>query len=203
MRRLLALSIIVLALAGCGRDEREPFFDTRTPPQVGPRFWPPDGWAWGALQVKGAPPVRYGVAAATSVRRAHVIVLPGYGESAEWWFETASDLNREGYTVWALDPEGQGGSGRFTPLRDLGHTPDFAGDIDGLNALIQRVVRPPAERPVIVIASGTSARALSVMSWALAECRRPMASRSGASRGVSRAARLWATWSSGSAKLGM
>ncbi|NEX93912.1 alpha/beta hydrolase [Caulobacter sp. 17J65-9] len=157
MRRLLALSTIALTLAGCGRDGREPFFETRTPPQVGPRAWPPDGWAWGAIQVEGAPQVRYGVTASAGVRRAHVVILPGYGESAEVYFETVRDLTRRGYTVWVLEAAGQGGSGRFGPGRDVGRSKGFDKDAAALKALIADVIRPAGTVTVVVAAYGSGA----------------------------------------------
>lgn len=129
----------------------------RLAPGAPSRAWPPQGWAWGLLRIGQRPSLRYGVSAPVTAPTGDVIILPGYGESAEWWFETAADLNGEGYRVWILDGDGQGGSGRYTSRRDLGHTASFQRDVDGLRVLIRLVVRPGADRPVVVIASGTAA----------------------------------------------
>src|SRR5262249_31672451 len=108
-------------LGPVGHDSRDGFADSRPPPGLAERFYPPEDWAWGFLQVGDAPAQRYGVAAPPVTPRADVLILPDYGESAETWFETARDLTASGYVVWVLEGVGQGGSGRLTGHRDLGH----------------------------------------------------------------------------------
>lgn len=157
MKLRLTLGVLALCLCACQRGGGEAFVAPRLAPGAPTRAWPPQGWAWGLIRIAERPPQRYGVSAPASAPKGDIVILPSYGESAEWWFETARDLNREGYTIWILDGEGQGGSGRYTPHRDLGHTPDFGRDVEGLKALIQRVIRPRGDRPVILIASGTAA----------------------------------------------
>jgi len=155
MRRLAALVIATLTLAGCGaRDDRAPFVDSRIPPGLETRFYPPQGWAWGLIQVGDAPPARYGVSAPAGVARGQVLILPDYGEPAEAWFETAGDLNRRGLVVWVLEAAGQGGSGRYLKRRDLGHSPAFAPDVAAVQVMAQRVVR---HRPLTVVAGGAAA----------------------------------------------
>ena len=62
MRFRLALAGLLLLLAACGGgDGRAPFVESRIPPALSPRFWAPDGWAWGLLKVGDAPAQRYGV----------------------------------------------------------------------------------------------------------------------------------------------
>lgn len=157
MKLRLILGMLLLSLCACQRGAGEAFVAPRLAPGAPARAWPPQGWAWGLIRIAQRPAQRYGVSAPANAPIGDIVILPGYGESAEWWFETAKDLNREGYTVWVLDGEGQGGSGRYTLQRDLGHTPDFGHDVEGLKALIQRVIRPAPDRPVILIASGTAA----------------------------------------------
>jgi lysophospholipase len=157
MRRLAVLLLLV-CLAACSKPNQAlaPFVETRLPPGVEARYWPPSGWAWGLLQIAGKPAQRYGVSAPAAIPYADVVILPGYGESAEMWFETARALNEAGYTVWVLDGAGQGGSGRYLKPRDLGYGPDGRADAEALDLFIQRIVRTPAKRPVAVIASGTA-----------------------------------------------
>jgi lysophospholipase len=157
MKLRLIFGVLALSLCACQRGGGEAFVAPRLAPGAPTRAWAPQGWAWGLIRIAERPPQRYGVSAPTTAPIGDIVILPSYGESAEWWFETARDLNREGYTVWILDSEGQGGSGRYTLQRDLGHTPDFGHDVDGLQTLIQRVVRPSPDRPVVLIASGTAA----------------------------------------------
>jgi lysophospholipase len=157
MRRVLAL-LLLLCLAACKKPRGDPAPDlqTRLPPGVESRFWAPPGWAWGALKIGDRPFVRYGVSPAPAIPLANVIILTGYGESAEQWFETARELNDADYTVWILESAGQGGSARYASPADLGHVPDFEGDILGLPSLIRHVIRPAANRPLYVIASGSA-----------------------------------------------
>lgn len=152
------LFLVILALAACGESDsgRAPFTDTRLPPTLPPRFWAPEGWAWGLMAITGKPVLRYGVAAPRGASVGHVIILPSYGETAEGWFETSRALLDRGYTVWVLESAGQGGSGRYSADRGRGHAPDFEADIAGLPALHRVIVRPAKDQPVIVLASGLS-----------------------------------------------
>lgn len=150
MSRPLLLCLALL-LTACGQDGgREPFVDSRTPPGLSPRFYPPEGWAWGLVQAGGYPAQRYGVSSPSTGPTAHILVLPGYGESAEAWFETAADLNGRGYTVWVLEGAGQGGSGRFGPARDVGHIPNLDPDLLGVKAMLRAVI-PADGRPVVLL----------------------------------------------------
>lgn len=154
MRRL-GLVLTALLLAACGAEEaRAPFADSRIPPSLAPRFHPPEGWAWGFVQIGEAPPQRYGVAATPGAPQAHVLILTGSGETAEAWFETVRDLNGRGYAVWVLERTAQGGSGRYTPVRDLVHVPSFDPDIAAARAMETVVIRPGVEQPLVVIGHG-------------------------------------------------
>lgn len=149
--------MVLLVLAACGRDASRPLLDSRTPPSLGPRFFPPAGWGFGVLAVPGAPRIRYGAVAPDVPTRADVVILPAYGESAEVYYETARDLTERGYAVWVLDAAGQGGSVRFPGPADLGRSNGFGVDAAALEGLLAEVVRPSAGRPVVVAASGASA----------------------------------------------
>ena len=147
----------LLALASCGGpDLRAPFTDSRIPPGLRSRFYPPQGWAWGLIKIGDAPAARYGVSAPPHQPRADVVILTAYGEPAEEWFETASDLNDRGYVVWVLEPAGQGGSGRYRLPRDLGYATGVRPDAEAARALAARFVR---RRPLILLASRTGAPA--------------------------------------------
>ena len=150
-----ALALTAALLWACHQsDTREPFTDSRIPPGLESRFFPPQGWAWGLVQPPGAPAARYGVSASGGRARADVLILAGYGEPAEVWFETARQLNTKGYAVWLLEPVGQGGSGRYSRLRDLGYAESLTPDVLAAKAMADKVVH---RRPLIVMASGASA----------------------------------------------
>ncbi|MFI4975808.1 MAG: serine aminopeptidase domain-containing protein [Caulobacterales bacterium] len=153
-----ALLAACILLAGCDRhSEKDPFTDSRPPPGLAERFYPPEGWAWGLIQVEGQPAQRYGVSAAAATPRAQVLILPGYGETAETWFETARALNAAGAVVWVLEGIGQGGSGRLQSPRDLGRVRSFAGDVAAVRAMAATVIRPEARTPLILLGQGDGA----------------------------------------------
>ena len=156
MRPALRLVLLAIAvLAACrGQDARAPFTDSRIPPGLEQRFYPPQGWAWGLLKTGDTPAARYGVSAPAHRPRADVLILTSYGESAEVWFETAADLNARGYVVWVLEPVGQGGSGRYGLPRDLGDAPGLEPDVAAATAAARTLIH---RQPLIVLASGASA----------------------------------------------
>lgn len=162
MMRRFVLAALLLGLCACGRgDDREPFTDSRIPPNLGPAFWPPQAWAWGLVQVDGSPPQRYGVGAPLDEPPvAQVLLMPGYGGVAEEDFQTASAFVDERMQVWTLDGVGQGGSGRIVAPRDLGHVDSFGGDVEGVRATLARVIRPAPETPLVAIADASAAPVL-------------------------------------------
>jgi lysophospholipase len=97
---------------------------------------------------------RYGVSAPHGAPRGQILILPGYGESAEGWFETARDLNDRGYVVWILERQGQGGSERATPWRDLGHATSLASDVTATKAMVKAVIRPKGNDPFVILGAG-------------------------------------------------
>lgn len=158
MARARFAALLLLLLAACNREGATgPFAESRTPPDLGPRFFTPESWAWGYVQVGDKPVQRYGVASTWRAPRASLVILPGYGESAETWFETVRALTRQGYTVWVLDRAGQGGSGRYALPRDLGYAPSFDPDVAALTSLVRVVIRPRPGTPLIVIAAADGA----------------------------------------------
>ena len=166
MRRRLTVSALAVLLAfplvSCGDEAvRAPFAESRTPPSLEARFQPPPGWAWGYVAVGDDLVQRYGVSAPRNAPRGQILILPGYGESAEGWFETARDLNDLGYIVWVLERQGQGGSERASPWRDLGHATSFAPDVTATKAMVKAVIRPvlgPGRHdPFVVLGHGDGA----------------------------------------------
>lgn len=151
---LLVAAVVVATVLTVKRFSSDAFIESAPPPGLAERFYPPEGWAWGELQVGDGPVQRYGVGAPAVVAKADVLILPDYGESAETWFETARDLEAAGATVWVLDGVGQGGSGRLTAQRDLGELHSFAPDVAATKAMIDLVVRPVPGRPLILLGQG-------------------------------------------------
>ena len=158
MQRVLIL-FAALVLAACDPGQgREAFTDSRPPPSLAPRFLAPEGWAWGVVQAEGQPQLRYGVSSPVGTgTRGHVLIVPAYGESAEVWFETARQLNAQGYAVWVLERAGQGGSGRYLSPHDLGHSDGFEAGAEAVRGLIAGVIRPAGDTPLVLLGAGDAA----------------------------------------------
>ena len=158
MHRGLGLIVLTALLAACSAGgDPSPFAESRTPPGLAERFYPPEGWAWGFLQTGDAPAQRYGVAPAGGRVRADILILPDYGETAETWFETIHDLAGHGYRVWVLEAAGQGGSGRLRGPRAVGDVISFDRDIAAVRSMIDVVVRPTPDHPLFILAQGAGA----------------------------------------------
>lgn len=157
--RLLAVISAVVAIMGCARqgDPQAPFVDSRPPPRLPERFMPPHGWTWGLIQPPQSPPLRYGVAAPATATRAQIIILPGYDDTAEGWFETARAMTAAGYGVWILEPLGQGGSGRLTLPRDLAHVTSFDPTVVAVRSLASRLVPHVPGTPTLLLGEGSGA----------------------------------------------
>lgn len=65
---------------------------------------------------------------------ASVLVLPGYSENQEKYAEVAYDLYQAGYSVFILDPRGQGGSGHLLADLQKAHIDEFENFIKDLKA---------------------------------------------------------------------
>jgi len=155
MRRGFLLAGLLFVLTGCGgADERAAFTESRIPPALGPRFWAPEGWAWGLIALGDAPAQRYGVSSTTIAPRGNLLILTDDGETAEVWFETARDLNAAGYTVWVLERAGQGGSARYAGPRDLIHVPSFNDDVAATKTLARTIVQNDPDTPLTIVAQG-------------------------------------------------
>jgi lysophospholipase len=85
-----------------------------------------------------------------------MIIATGYGESAEVYYETVRDLNARGWSVWVIEPHGQGGSGRFPGQRDVGRSAGFDKDAAAIRWLVENVIRPSEEDEVVLAAHGSA-----------------------------------------------
>jgi lysophospholipase len=125
-------------------------------PKTGPapapledRFSRPPTWEWGYIErPNGGARLRYGSAKPLSTRRGIVVLVGGYTEFAEKYFETFRDLLARGYEVGTLDWRGQGGSQRYLPNPQMAHSIGFDQDRDDLEYFLQQY----QGRPIYLIA---------------------------------------------------
>ena len=84
--------------------------------------------------------VRYGVTSPAAVPAGHIIIVADWGEPAEIYFETVRDLTARGWTVWVMDAAA-----------------DPAMGAAALRSLIDTVIRPKADEPVVAAGTGAGA----------------------------------------------
>ena len=119
-----------------------------TPP-LDRRFLEPPSFQWGMFTTAEGIALRWGHLAAPSPR-AHCVVVGGFTEFIEKYFETIGDLVARRLSVWCLDWYGQGGSQRPTLLPNRPRRRLFGRDARDLAGFTEAIV--PASRPRILIA---------------------------------------------------
>jgi lysophospholipase len=75
------------------------------------RFLEPPGFVWGTFPTSDRARLRWGHLPATEPR-AECVLVGGFAECIEKYFETIADLAARGFSVWCLDWRGQGSSER-------------------------------------------------------------------------------------------
>ncbi|MGZ3298955.1 MAG: hypothetical protein ACXU8O_08070 [Asticcacaulis sp.] len=165
--RLLCLSAAALGLwlGGCSKIEQaarslEPgkaSLDSAIPPNLAPRYFPPQGFVWGAYKPKDLPEVRYGVASPPVNPKAQVLILADASYPAEVYFQAAQQLLDAGYGVWLLEAPGQGGSGRYLLQPEAIFAPDYHDARTAASGFIRDIIKPDAQKPLVIAGSGYSA----------------------------------------------
>ncbi|HEY0525331.1 MAG TPA: alpha/beta hydrolase [Stellaceae bacterium] len=128
-------------------------------PDLEPRFLEPDGFAWGRFQAGDGTSLRWGrldaaAQAAPAEPRAHCVMVTGFKEYIEKYFETVSDLAARGLTVWCLDWRGQGGSDRPRIAPSRPRARDYDRDAGDLAAFAAAMLPPGALRVLIAHSMG-------------------------------------------------
>ncbi len=113
------------------------------------RFLEPPGFAWGSFAAADGAKLRWGHLPAADPR-AECVVVSGFSECIEKYFETIGDLAARGLSAWCLDWRGQGGSDRPRRWPSRPRPRHFERDAGEL-ALFTRTL-PSARRPRLLIA---------------------------------------------------
>ncbi|MDP2206754.1 MAG: alpha/beta hydrolase [Alphaproteobacteria bacterium] len=123
-----------------------------------PSLREPDGFKWGSFtNAKGAD-IRYGSLKAEGESKGTVVMLPGFRESVEKYFEAAQEMKDRGFDVWLMDWRGQGGSERY--LQDNPqkmHHEGYDEQIETLHQFTQTVVDKAPSGPLIMSAHSMGA----------------------------------------------
>jgi lysophospholipase len=123
-----------------------------------PALRAPDGFKWGSFtNAKGAD-IRYGSLKAEGESKGTVVMLPGFRESVEKYFEAAQEMKDRGFDVWVMDWRGQGGSDRY--LQDNPqkmHHEGYDEQIETLHQFTQTVVDKSPSGPMLMVAHSMGA----------------------------------------------
>lgn len=123
--------------------------DFPPPPDLPQRFLAPVGFQWGMLDTADGAHLRWGHLPAAHPR-AECVLVGGFAEFIEKYFETISDLTRIGLSVWCVDWRGQGRSSRPKRRPAVPRRRRFDRDADDLIAFTRGVL--PGRLPRFVIA---------------------------------------------------
>ncbi|MEI8298734.1 MAG: alpha/beta hydrolase [Pseudomonadota bacterium] len=117
------------------------------------RFLAPAGLKFDYMTVGDARRLRYAHWSADGSVRTVVVLVTGFSESIEKYYETLHDLHRPGTDLWVLDWRGQGGSDRLLAgaERERGYSTGFDADVDDLTRFIGNVVRPAVGIPTVLV----------------------------------------------------
>ena len=112
------------------------------------RFLAPSGFVWGSLPTNDGAELRWGHLPAKAPR-AECVLVGGFAECIEKYFETIGDLAARGYSVWCLDWRGQGGSSRPRRLPSRPRPRQFDRDASELASFTKKLL--PTHWPRLLI----------------------------------------------------
>jgi len=117
-------------------------------PALPARFLEPSGFVWGSLSTKDGAQLRWGHLPAKEPR-AECVMVGGFAECIEKYFETIGDLAARGFSVWCLDWRGQGGSERPRHLPSRPRPRRFDRDASELASFTEKLTT--ARRPRLLV----------------------------------------------------
>jgi len=119
-------------------------------PSLPPGFLEPENLRWGRFPTADGATLRWAHLEAARPE-VNCLLVGGYSEFVEKYFETLRDLNTRGISVWCLDWRGQGGSTRDTRLPTRPLARNFDRDAADLTAFLKAAL-PSGALPRILIA---------------------------------------------------
>lgn len=122
-------------------------------PALAPRFREPPDFIWDVFTTAEGSRLRWGHLAAPSPR-ASCVLVGGFTEFVEKYFETIGDLVASGVSVWCLDWLGQGGSQRPAVLPNRPRGRQFDRDARDLAAFAAAVLPRKGKRILIAHSMG-------------------------------------------------
>ena len=124
-------------------------------PSLQTRFMRPPGWEWGTFRNSSGARLRYGFSEPTEVPRARIVLLTGFREFGEKYFETIRDFLALGYSVWQMDWYGQGGSDRHLDNHQKVGGASLTSAVADLRLFVKDVLPRDPETPFIIVSHST------------------------------------------------
>ena len=122
--------------------------DADVVPQLPARFLEPHGFVWGSFAAPDGAKLRWGHLPAANPR-VECVMVGGFTECIEKYFETTADLAARGLSVWCLDWRGQGGSERPRRWPSRPRPRRYDRDADDLT-LFAKTLPPPRHRRLLI-----------------------------------------------------
>jgi lysophospholipase len=115
------------------------------------RFQQPPNWQWHFFKNADGASIRYGHAQAEKPKGT-IILVTGFTEFGEVYFELINDLLEAHWNVCEMDWRGEGGSDRYLDDREKAYSLGFDHDATDLAQLIETVVKPQGKQKLILMA---------------------------------------------------
>ena len=120
------------------------------------RFQAPARIQWDYFRNRDGARIRYCHVGGGS-GKAVIVLVPGYSEFAEKYFELMRDFVARGYEVWQMDWRGYGGSDRYLSDREKAYSLGVDHDVRDLDQFVQTVAGPKSGRPLVLVAHSMGA----------------------------------------------
>ncbi len=154
--RFARCAILTFGFMLGGAENTANHWQVRSPSGLPAQFQAPSGIQWQYFRNHDGARIRYSHIATDSPRAA-VVLLPGYSEFGEKYFELMRDLVSHGYEVWQMDWRGYGGSDRYLAEREKAHSLGVGRDVRDLDSFVSNVAGAKPGRPLILVAHSMGA----------------------------------------------
>lgn len=114
-------------------------------------FEEPNGFKWGSFYSAEGNSLRYGHLPPAGEAKGTIVILPGFREAIEKYFEVVNDMTSRGYAVYIMDWPGQGGSDRLLwDNQQKMHSEGYDRQISALHQFVDTVVEKD-KQPLIML----------------------------------------------------
>jgi lysophospholipase len=148
LERKLFLGIIWAAFGTSSK--KRPNHATGVTHRMTTDFKEPAGLNWGHFQNAAGADIRYASIKAPGESKGTVLIVTGFRESIEKFFEVAQEMLDRGLDVYMMDWRGQGGSERYIAGSDRAHHEGYEEQIDTLHQMTQTIVKKDG-KPLILM----------------------------------------------------